>query len=377
MIIKNGTILSMAGIEEERKDILIKNGTIFSIKDHINPANEEDVIDAEGRIVMPGFVEPHTTMGVNNQVFRFDKMDANEESDPLMPQLRAIDAIDVEDEGFAMARRGGITSVVTGPGMSDLIGGTFCAFKTGGSSFSERIIREEVCYHFVLSSEPRKKYGSKKKSPETRMGSVALIREMLYKAQIYDKRIRAGEKLPYDIKSASLSRVFHGLLVKFSACQENDIRAAIRIGKEFNLKYTIDFGYDAMKLQEELKKEQIPVIIGPLLGKGYQAETQGKDLSMAKQLDKSGLNYCLMTGHPLVNGELTGAYLALLHKYGMSRREVLEGLTIRAAKLSGINDRVGSLEVNKDADIVIWNGDPLDYYASVHTMIINGRRVPI
>lgn len=375
MIIKNGTILSMAGIVEERKDIIIQNGKIIAIEDQFNHTNDEEVIDAEGRIVMPGFVDPHTTMGLNNQVFRFDKMDANEESDPLMPQLRAIDAIDMEDEGFAMARKGGITSVVTGPGLSNLIGGTFCAFKTGGSSFSERVLREEVCFHFVLSSEPRKKYGNKKKSPETRMGSVALIREMLYKAQIYDTRIKAEEKLPFDIKLSSLSRVFHGMPVKFSAYQENDMRAAIRIGKEFHLKYTIEFGYDVMKMQEELKENKVPIIIGPLLGKGNTIETQGKDLSMAKQLGETGINYCLMTGHPLLNGELAGVYLAMLYKYGMSRMEVLEGLTIRAAKLTGIADRVGSLEVDKDADIVIWNGDPLDYYASVHTMIINGKRV--
>jgi imidazolonepropionase-like amidohydrolase len=375
MIIKNGTVISMAGIVEEKKDILIQNGKIVEIEDKIKSSDHEEIIDAQGRIVMPGFVEPHTSMGLNNQVFRFDKADGNEGSEPLMPQLRAIDAIDMDDEGFEMARRGGITSVVTGPGMCNLIGGTFCAFKTGGSVFSDRVICEEVAFHFVLSSEPRKKYGSQKKSPETRMGSIALIRELLYKAKSYDEKIKAGENQPFDIKLSSLARVFSGMPVKFSAYQENDIRAAIRIGKEFNLNYTIDFCYDVMKIKQELKEDNVPVIIGPLLGKSNTIETQGKDFAMAKQLGQTGLDYCLMTGHPLVNGELAAVYLAMLHKYGMSRMDVLEGLTIRSARLTGIAERVGSLEVGKDADIVIWNGDPLDYYASVNTMIINGRRV--
>lgn len=375
MIIKNGIVITMAGIVEAKKDIAVENGKIIAIQDYIAPAGEEEIIDAEGRIVMPGFVEPHTTLGLDNQVFRFDKADANEESDPILPQLRAIDAIDMDDEGFAMARAGGITSVVAGPGMSNLIGGTFCAFKTGGESFSERILREEVGFHFVLSSEPRKKYGAKKQSPDTRMGSAALIREILYKAHNYDMRIKSGEKPPFDMKLSSLSRVFNGMSVKFSAYQENDIRTAIRIGKEFNLNYTIDFCYDVLKIKNELKANDVRVIIGPLFGRGNSVEMQGKSLGLAKQLGETGLNYCLMTGHPSINGELAGVYLSLLHKNGMSRMDALRGLTIQSAKIAGIADRVGSLEIGKDADIVIWNGDPLDYYASVHTMLINGKRV--
>jgi len=375
MIIKNGNVISMAGIVEEKKDIAVEDGKITAIKDYIAPSYKEEVIDAEGRVVMPGFVEPHTSMGLNNQIYRFDKADANEESDPLQPQLRAIDAIDMEDEGFAMARAGGITTVVTGPGMSNLIGGTFCAFKTGGESFSKRVIKEELCFHFVLSSEPRKKYGAKKQSPDTRMGSAALIRELLYKAHNYDIRLKSGEKPPFDMKLSSLSRVFNGIPVKFSAYQENDIRTAIRIGKEFNLNYTIDFCYDILKIKDELKANNVQIIVGPLLGKGNSVETQGKSFSLAKQLEQAGLDYCLMTGHPIINGELAGVYLSMLHKYGMPRMEALKGLTIQSARIAGIADRVGSLEPGKDADIVIWNGDPLDYYASVHTMIINGKRV--
>jgi len=373
VIIKNGLVLAMTGAGEEKKDIAIADGKIVAISEALQASEGEEVLDAGGRLVMPGFVEPHSVMGLANQVFRFDKADANEEADPVAPQLRALDAIDLEDEGFTMARAGGITSVVAGPGTSNLMGGTCCALKTGGPGFSTRIIREELCHQFVLSSEPRKTYGAKKQSPATRMGSAALIREQLSKARLYDQQRET--ETGGDLKLRSLSRVFHGMPVKFCAHQENDIRTAMRIGEEFSLSYSVAFAYDAMRMADELIQGRVPVIIGPLYDGDRTIESRGRRFDLAKDLGTSGLDYCLMTGHPLISADLAAVYLAMLHKRGLSRLDALSGLTIRSAQIAGIADRVGSLEVGKDADIVIWNGDPLDYYASVHTMLIDGRRV--
>ncbi len=375
MMIKNCCLIDMAGRWKEICDIEIKNGVFTRIGKDLPCCDDEEIFDANGRIVTPGFVDPHCMVGVMNQVYRFERNDANEEAGPTLPQMRALDAINLADEGFDMMRSGGVTTAVTGPGNSNLIGGTFAAIKTGGGNFSSRIMKEEIAFHFVLTNDPRQHYGKKGKSPSTRMGSAALIREALNRAKIYYEGCKSEKKPGFDLKLHSLMRVFDGMLVKFTAVTETDIRTAIRIAEEFSLNYTIDVAYDALIMIDELRENKTRCIIGPLYGGGISADTEQRCLENAPVLENSGLDYALMGGHPMLNGGLVPAYLTLLHKFGMSQKAVLEGLSIKAAQSVGLDDQVGSIEVGKDADLLVWSGEPLDYYSEIDLMLIRGITV--
>ena len=375
MLIKNCCLIDMAENYKQPRDILIAGGTISKVGAALAPSDDGVVIDANGRIVTPGFVDPHCMVGVMNQIHRFERNDANEESGPSVPQMRALDAINLDDEGFVMMRAGGITTAVTGPGSNNLIGGTFAAIKTGGKNFGSRILVDELAFHFVLSSEPRNVFGKKGKSPSTRMGSAAVIREELIKARFYREQLASGKKPGFDMKLNSLMRVFDGMLVKFSAISEGDIRTAVRIAEEFGLNYTIDLAFDAIKMSKELAASNTRCIIGSLYGGGASVETSERKLENAAVLESLDFEYALMCGHPMLNGQLAPQYLTLLNKFGMSQKAALEGLTINAAKLAGIADRVGSIEPGKDADLLIWSGDPFDYYSDIDFMLIDGNQI--
>ncbi|MEA4920094.1 MAG: amidohydrolase family protein [Clostridiaceae bacterium] len=374
MLIRDCLLIDMSGCFKEPRDIRIENGVFAEIGRGLEPLESEEVIEAGGRIVTPGFVDPHCMVGLMNQVYRFDRNDANEESGPSVPQMRAIDAINLWDEGFEMMRLGGVTTAVTGPGGNNLIGGTYVAVKTGGESFESRVISTEAAFHFVLTSEPRQVFGKKGKSPSTRMGSAAIIRGELYKAKYYREKRQEDKKATFDIKYESLMRVFDGMLVKFSAISESDIRTAVRIAEEFGLNYTVDMAYDAAVMADWLIEHGTRCIIGSLYGGGPTAETSQRMLENGAVIEKSGLDYALMLGHPMFNGQLAPQYLTLLHKYGMSQKAALEGLTIKAARLAGIDSKVGSVESGKDADLLLWSGDPFDYYSDIDIMLIDGKK---
>lgn len=232
LIIRDCNLISMAGIYEEKKDIVVKDGKIAEILDHakVEEYPGVQVIDAGGHIVTPGLVEPHCQLGVVEQIYRFEGNDGDEIGGPILPQLRALDAINPEDEGFEMAIRGGITTAVTGPGNNNLIGGSCAAVKMKGKTVSEMVLREEAAFQFVLGGGPKAAYGSK--SVKTRMAESALIREALLKAQEYHRLVKEGKTPKFDMKSQSLMRVFDGMLVKFNAQQAYDIMTAVRIAED-------------------------------------------------------------------------------------------------------------------------------------------------
>ena len=236
MLIKNCMLIDGADIFEEMKDIRIVNGKIGEVADCLMPEGDEEIIDAEGALVTPGIVEPSCQVGVNSQIHRFEENDANEEG-PIAPELRAYDALNFEDEGFSMALRAGVTTVVTGPGNGNLIGGTCAALKTAGASREKRIIKPEAAYRFVFTSGPRKRYGGKNRAPQTRLASAAMIRDILFKAREYARKEKAGESQEFRLELAALSRVFDGMPVQMAAMKANDMETAVRIGEEFGLNY--------------------------------------------------------------------------------------------------------------------------------------------
>lgn len=377
LIIKRCNLIDMVGIYEETRDIRVEDGKIVEIAKNIDPERYKDakIIDAENNFVTPGIVEPHSEMGVREQIYRHEGNDSNEVTDPILPQLRAIDAINPTDEGIRVARESGVTTVVAGPGDSNLIGGTFAAFKTYGSTVDKMIIEDEIAFKISLGNTPKKAYGSRDMMPKTRMASAAMIREAFIKAKEYHRQYHSENPPKFDMKMHSLMRIYDGMLVKFTAHQAYDIVTAIRLGEEFNLNYTVDKCSEAYLIAKELKEFHPKLVIGPAYGGKRDHEIRNRDTIIGSAMEKNGLDFCISTGHPTVDISMTMVQTIMMHKKGLSRKTALEAMTINAANMVGLGDRIGSIEVGKDADIVIWDGEPLDYYTSPNTVIIDGNIV--
>ncbi len=382
LLIKNANLLSMADDKEEIVDILV-DGKVIS---KIGKLNAEDypnaeVIDAKERLVTPGLVDGHCHIGMSEDGIRIEGQDTNELSHPMVPHMRAIDAIKPQDIAFKEARDAGITTVVTGPGSGEVISGTFCAMKTHGQSMLDMCFKEEVAMKMALGENPKRVFGAKDRLPQTRMGTAALMREYLTKAKVYHEKKEAAKtnkdaKEPeFDIILDSLSKVFNGLMVKIHAHQQDDIVTAIRIGEEFGLNYSIEHCTEGYLIPNILKDHNVPIIIGPTLGTRVKYELRHMTFDSGKVLYDNGIDFAIMTDHPVIPLANTLTQAGLFVKHGTPFKQVLKSLTIIPAKFCGIDDKVGSIEVGKDADIVIWSGDPFHYLTQADTVIVNGEVV--
>lgn len=384
LLIKNANLITMEEINYEIKDILVKNGKIEAIGT-FNPSNYPNykVIDAAFNYVTPGLVDPHCHVGMIESTIGWAGSDANEMTNPITPELRAIDGIKPHDECFKEALESGVTTVCTGPGSANVIGGTFCALKTKGKTVDEMVLVEELCMKMALGENPKRVYGNSKSSPATRMASAALMREWLMKAKKYhEKKVqyqkaleegKEAKEVEFNMKLEALSKVFDGLLVKIHAHQADDIATAMRIAKEFGLNMTVEHATEGYLIADVLKANNQTVIIGPTLGDKSKYELKAKSFISGKVLYENGVNFAIMTDHPVIEQKHTLIQLALFVKAGLPELEALKAVTINAAKACGIDNRVGSIKESKDADIVIWSGHPLDIMTEAKVVILNGN----
>ncbi len=369
LIIKNAKVYDMVENFGSPKNIFIENGKISAIKDIDEKIDGDfDVIDAEGKIVTPGLIEPSSSLGLKEAIYP-DGNDMDEGVDPINPKLRALDGISTADEAFEDALRTGVTTVVTGPGSKNLIGGTCAALKTFGKDLDSRLIKDEIAYKFTLGMGPKSAFGSKGKSPVTRMGSAALIRQALIQAKDY----KESDKKDFDMNLEALSRVFDGMLVKFEARQVQDIVTAVRIGEEFSLNYTVDRADEAYLIPDFIKDHKVSLVYGPVYGGKRNHEVSKREAVGGKILADAGISFAASTNHPETAIDLTMVNALMMYRKKLDGLELLKALTINAAKAVGLEDKIGSIEVGKDADILIWDGDPLDLYASPEKVIINGE----
>ena len=331
ILIKNANLISMEEINYEICDILVENGLITKI----GIINEKEypcarIIDAKGRYVTPGLVDPHCHVGLMESTIGWAGSDVNEATNPVTPELRGIDGVKPHDECFKEALESGVTTVCAGPGSANLIGGTFCALKTKGKTVDQMILVEELAMKMALGENPKRVYGNSKTSPSTRMASAALIREWLFKAKNYyekkkqyQKELEAGEnpKAPeFNMKLESLSRVFDGLPVKIHAHQADDIATAMRIGKEFGLKMTVEHCTEGYLIADVLKENDQMVIIGPVMHNKSKYELKEKSFKSGKVLSDAGVSFAIMTDHPVIEQKHTLVQLALFvnHYIGMN-----------------------------------------------------------
>jgi imidazolonepropionase-like amidohydrolase len=381
IFIKNGTIDTVTnGIIEA--DVLVKDGKIMEIGKNIVEPLDAEIIDAKGKFIYPGFIDAHTHMGLWEDGMGFEGADGNEETDPITPQLNPIDGINPMDNTFKEAVQGGITSVCTTPGSANVMGGQCIAIKTHGRRIDTMIIKNPVASKIAFGENPKSCYGKDEKTPQTRMAIASLLRENLKKAEEYLEEMELymehedHDKPEYDIRMESLLPVLKGEIpFKVHAHRADDIFTAIRVAKEFDIKLTLDHCTEGHLIVEELVEEGYPVIVGPSLSERSKIELRNLTFDTAGVLSNAGLNVSLMTDHPVIPVQYLPMCAGIAVKHGMKKEKAIESITINPAKALGIEDRVGSIEVGKDADIVIWDGCPLEIQSNVIYTIINGKTV--
>ena len=375
LIIKNGYIKPMSGSDIENGYVLIDNsGKIAEIGEGEPACSADTVIDAEGRLVTPGLVEAHCHIGY----YGGPGSSVNENTDPITPHLRAIDGLNPADEAFVRARRNGVTTVCTGPGSTNIIGGTFAAIKTVGHRIDDMIVKQPIAMKCAFGENPAKCYGTdQKKSPRTAMAVAAMLREFLFKTKYYLDAKEDGKNPAFDMKLEAMIPVIRGELpLKVHAHNANDIFTVIRIAKEFNLKITLDHCTDGSLIAEDLAKEGYSCFVGPSFGNKTKKELDNKGFFTAGVLHKAGVKVSVITDHDVTPIEYLGMFAGFAVSEGLPYEEGWRAVTINPAESVGIADRVGSLEVGKDGDVVIWDKDPLTAIgATAQVTVIDGKIV--
>ncbi len=378
LLIKNGYIKTMAGADIENGCVLIgDDGKIISVGTDI-VCDDAEVVDAAGRLVTPGCVEAHCHIGVHNSAMRWEGMDVNERSDPLTPQMRAVDGINPMDETFMLAIKHGVTSACTGPGSANVIGGTFAAIKLVGKRVDNMIIKDPVAMKCAFGENPKGVYGqSGAKAPVTRMAVAAMLRNMLFKARKYAEDKDAGKEPPFDMKlEAMIPVIKKEIPLKAHAHRADDIFTAIRIAKEFDVDLTLDHCTDGELIADELAKDGYPAFVGPSFGNKSKVELLHKNFTTPGVLHSAGVPVSIITDAPVTPLEYLPLCAGLAVSAGMPYEEAWKAVTINPAVQTGIGDRVGSLEAGKDGDVVIWNDDPLKVVGtSAYITVVDGKIV--
>ena len=384
MRILNGVVHTMAGPVIPHGYVEVENGKIRAVGEMSarTAAAAGPVYDAGGGHILPGFIDAHCHLGMFGNALGFEADDGNESTDPCTPQLRAIDAINPQDRCFQEAREGGVTTVLTGPGSANPIAGQFAAIKTDGRWVDEMVLRAPAAMKMALGENPKTVYNERKETPITRMATAAVIRQELSKTLEYmDKQDKADaeedtDAPDYDAKLEALIPVLRGELpVHIHAHRADDIATAVRICREFGLKYVIVHGTEGHLLPELLAAEGAGVITGPSLTDRSKPELANLTIENPAILARAGVPVAICTDHPVIPIQYLPICAALAVRGGLEPEEALAAITIHPARLAGLDKRVGSLEPGKDADIVVTTGHPLDWNGKVRYVFIGGKQV--
>lgn len=380
LLIKNGKVLTMTGKDYEKGCVLVKDGKIVQVAEKIEETSDMEVIDADGCTVMPGIIEAHCHIGISEEDKGFEGEDCNEMTDPVTPQLRALDAVNPMDTAFEDAVKAGVTGVMTGPGSANVIGGQFVFMKTSGKCIDDMVVKESAAMKIAFGENPKRVYNSKGKMPSTRMATAALLREALTKAKFYkakkEKALKDGELFEEDFKLEALIPVLERKIpLKAHAHRADDILTAIRIAKEFNVKMTLDHCSEGQFITEKIKETGFPALIGPTLTARSKIEVKNKTFKTPGILAKAGIKVAIITDHPVVPIGYLPICAGFAAKNGLGIEEAYKAITINAAEICGVSDRVGSLEKGKDADIAIFTGNPMEVFTETKYTIINGKVV--
>jgi imidazolonepropionase-like amidohydrolase len=382
--ITGGRLVPITGEPVETGTLLVRDGKIAAIGPDVDVPDGTPVVDVAGSWVLPGFVEAHGHVGVHEEAEGWAGSDTNEMTDPVTAQVRALDAINPADLGFRDAIGGGVLAVNVNPGSGNPIGGQTVAIKCWGRTVDEMLLRQPSGLKSALGENPKRVYGEQKKTPSTRLGVAAVIRGAFVDAANYLQKIEAeqrkpeGERKPVDrdLKLEALGMVLRREIPWRQHCHRaDDIATAMRIAQEFGYELVIDHGTEAHLLADIIAARNIPVIIGPLFTSRSKVELRNRSLANPGRLAASGVTIAITTDHPVVPINFLVHQASLAVKHGLDRDTALRALTINPAQIVGVADRLGSLEVGKDADFAVWSGDPLDVLTRVERAYIDGREI--
>lgn len=379
-LIHNGLIHDAVHREAYVADILLADGKIAAIGGGLTAPADAAVFDADGLEVYPGFVDAHTHIGLDGYGIGYEGCDYNEMNDIWTPQLRAIDGINPRDPSLADARKAGVTCVCTGPGSANVLGGTFLAMKTVGDRVDKMVVRDPVAMKCAFGENPKRCY--RDKCDSTRMSTAAFLRGALMQARDYGARKQAANgditKMPaYNQKLEALLPVLaREIPLKAHAHQANDIFTALRIAREFNLRLTLEHVTEGHLIVDELAGEKdVPMAVGPSLTFASKFELQNKSWSTPAVLTAAGCHVSIITDSSVIPQQYLPLCAGMAIKAGMDPFDALKAITINPAEHIGVADRVGSLEVGKDADVVITAGSPFEVLTEVKAVFIDGARI--
>ncbi len=343
--------------------------------------DDAELIDFDDKTLMPGMVDAHTHVGIHEDGEGWEGRDTNEMTDPITPQVRGIDGVNPAGPGFKDAAIAGVTSVNTGPGSGNVIGGQFAAVKTGGGTIvDDLVVREPTAMKMATGENPKRVYGEKDQIPSTRTGTAATLRKALFEARDYLERKRSGEEgddgFKKDFKKESLLPVIKGeLKAKIHAHRADDIVSAVRIAEEFGLDYSIDHCTEGHKIADFLAEKDAEAVVGPSLTARSKRELVERTFKTAGILADAGLTVAITSDSPVVPIQYLPLLAGFAVREGMEKAEALRAITINGAKIAGIADRVGSLETGKDGDFLVIDGSLFDLESSVERVFIEGEEV--
>jgi imidazolonepropionase-like amidohydrolase len=380
MYIYNARIYTMDSPVIENGFVRTENGKIAEVSAGVPSHVSDDDLDCGGNLLFPGFIDAHSHIGLIGDGMGIEGEDVNEDSDPVTPHLRTIDGLNFTDNCFHDAIASGVTVSVTGAGSSNPVGGDFIAVKNYGRCADEMLIRR-VGIKFALGENPKSTFSDKDGTPVTRMATAAIIREALYKARRYmsdkEEALESGDSLPeYDIKCEALIPLLKGeIKAHFHCHRADDIMTAVRLAEEFCLDYVLVHCTEGHIIGDILGEKKASAFVGPVICDRGKPELAKLTTANAGVLHKNGVNVAVCTDHPEIPVQYLAASAAYCVKAGLPYEEGLRALTVNAAKINGIYDRVGSVTVGKDADLAIFDGDPLEIRTNVIATIVNGKIV--
>ena len=382
--ITGGRVVPVTADPVENGTVLIEDGKITAVGADLAVPDGAQVIDAAGQWVLPGFIEVHGHVGVHEEAKGWAGSDTNEMTEPVTAQVRALDAINPADLGFRDAISGGVLAVNVNPGSGNPIGGQTVALRCWGRTVDEMLLREPSGLKSALGENPKRVYGEQGKMPSTRLGTAAVIRGAFVAAANYLAKLDAEAAKPEadrkpvdrDLKLEALGRVLRREIPWRQHCHRaDDIATALRIAEEFGYDLVIDHGTEAHLVADLLAARNIPVIIGPLFTSRSKVELLNRSLANPGRLARAGVTIAITTDHPVVPIHFLVHQATLAVKEGLDRDTALAALTINPARIAGVDGRLGSIEPGKDADLVLWSGDPLDVFSRAQRALIGGQEI--
>ena len=370
----NGKLYTMEDGIVEQGTILLDGTKIVAVGADVAIPAEAQVIDVEGRIVTPGFIDAHTHMGIDEEIHQPIGDDCNEMTEPNTAELRAMDAINYRDLAFQDAVQAGITTVMITPGSAYVFGGLITVMKTAGKTYKEMLINGEAGLKMAFGENPKRVYGEKDKTPSTRMATMAIARQGFYEAQEYIKK--SDEDKEFSLQTEHIAKALNGgIPVRAHAHRADDIMTAIRLRDEFNLDLVVEHCTDGHLIADELKEANVPVTVGPSLSNRAKVEMEHVTFRTPGVLANAGVDVALITDHPCTPIQYLPICAGIAVREGMQEYDAFKALTITPAKILKIDDRTGSLKAGKDADIVVWDNHPFEIKGKPNMVFINGIKV--